>query len=405
MVERPAYVLIGEPRRYKNGHGALSANYQQRFRVLSDPEGKKRSVSLGTESLPEARRRAKECVERKLDEELLRTRPMTRTLGAKITASLEEHLDSLATKGDSIEHVAQLRTRLRAVIAEAGWKAYAEVDAVSAQRAVANLLQWKGLATKTANDYLAALRSWSRWMHRHKRWPAHVLELLENLKGDTTPTRLRAVLDEGELQKLLDSTQNQPTRRCLTGEQRAMLYLVASQTGLRATELASLTPKSFDLESPSPTVTIHCTISKRRKTDEVPLSRQLAATLVPWLEGIPPGKRLWGSSRGWQAKAASMLRKDLVAAGLPTEKRLASGETGQLDFHSLRALRVTQLVERVGNRTVVRELARLSSDALLDRYTKILPAEVQAAVESVPTPHLRLGPGLKVYAEPEVDSA
>ncbi|MGL4512752.1 MAG: site-specific integrase [Lacipirellulaceae bacterium] len=404
-MERPVYKLIGEPRRYRNGHGAEACHYHQRYRLLSDPSGKKHSVSLQTDDLSEARRRAKELVERKIDGEIYRARPMVRTLSGQITTALEEHLQALATKGDSPKHVAQLRTRVRRVIAEAGWKSYAEVDVVSAQRAVAAVRDAKGLSTKTANDYLAALRSWSRWMHQHQRWNSHVLERLEPFKGDTTPTRLRAVLDEEQLQKLLDTTQQQPMRRCLSGPQRAMLYLIASQTGLRASELASLTPGSFDLASATATVTVHCTISKRRTTDKVPLSHELAATLAPWIEGLPPGKRLWGSSRGWQAKAASMLRKDLVAAGLPTAKRLASGETGQIDFHSLRALRVTQLVERVGNRTVVRELARLSSDALLDRYTKIMPAEVRAAVESVPTPQLRLGPGLKVYAEPEADSA
>ena len=54
------------------------------------------------------------------------------------------------------------------------------------------------------------------------------------------------------------------------------LYMLASQTGLRAQELNSLRPTSFDLISNPAIVTIACTVSKRRKTDIILLSRDFA---------------------------------------------------------------------------------------------------------------------------------
>ena len=42
----------------------------------------------------------------------------------------------------------------------------------------------------------------------------------------------------------------------MEGTTRGMLYRFATMTGLRAAELASLTPASFDLAADTPTVTL-----------------------------------------------------------------------------------------------------------------------------------------------------
>lgn len=51
---------------------------------------------------------------------------------------------------------------------------------------------------------------------------------------------------------------------------REMLYLVSLYTGLRASELASLTQESFALERDPPTLTVAAGYSKRRREDVVP---------------------------------------------------------------------------------------------------------------------------------------
>ncbi|HLQ46929.1 MAG TPA: hypothetical protein VK137_19445 [Planctomycetaceae bacterium] len=59
-----------------------------------------------------------------------------------------------------------------------------------------------------------------------------------------------------ELARLIHATEkSQMTSRGLDGSTRAMLYRVAMMTGLRASELASLTAASFDLTADPPTVT------------------------------------------------------------------------------------------------------------------------------------------------------
>ena len=151
-------------------------------------------------------------------------------------------------------------------------------------------------------------------MRRNGRWPINVLENMKPFKGDTSSTRPRTILTDQEFETLLATTLAGPDRRNLTGEQRYWLYLVASQSGLRAQELNSLKPTSFDLDSDPATVTVHCTISKRRKTDTILLSRDFARMLRRWLDEQDPDRRLWGCSTSWFYKAGSMLRADLEAA-------------------------------------------------------------------------------------------
>jgi integrase len=63
---------------------------------------------------------------------------------------------------------------------------------------------------------------------------------------------------------------------------------------LRAQELNSLRPSSFDFDSDPATVTVHCTISKRRKTDTHLLSRDFAQMLKSWLAEQDGDRQLWG---------------------------------------------------------------------------------------------------------------
>jgi hypothetical protein len=73
---------------------------------------------------------------------------------------------------------------------------------------------------------------------------------------------------------------------------RAMLYTLAAFTGLRESELASLTPESFDLASDSPSITVAAAYSKRRRTDTALLRPDLAELARDWLAQRPSGP-LW----------------------------------------------------------------------------------------------------------------
>jgi integrase len=139
---------------------------------------------------------------------------------------------------------------------------------------------------------------------------------MPKIKGDTSLRRKRAILTDSEFETLLRVTKNGPDRRNLSGEMRYWLYLIASQTGIRAHELRSLKVDSFHLDADPPCVEVHCTISKRRTTDLILLRRDFAELLRPWLAEQDPFYHLWSCSASSYYNAAAMVRGDLEAADI-----------------------------------------------------------------------------------------
>lgn len=382
----PEYVLIGAPRRYADGRNEKAKYYSQRYRLLHEPVRRIRSVSLKTKDGAAARRRAVPFVEAKIAKLVLLSDPQARTATNGICAALNEYVDHLIAVGNTIKQAKLVRGRIERIIAQAGFTEYAQLDSVKVAKAISELgdkEEFSTLATK--NKYCEAARAWSRWMYRYGRWPDHRLELLPKFKGDTTTSRLRAILTDDQLTTLLTATRKGPSRRNLTGEQRFWLYLIAAQTGLRAQEMHSLSPKNFRLRSKSPHIELHCTVSKRRKTDRVELRPDFAKCVAKWLQGKPHKRRLWGTSEAWFDKAADMLRLDLAAAGLEYVVKTPDGPA-VVDFHAFRALRVTQAILSGANSRVVLATVRLSSEALLDRYAKLPSSEVTACTMAIPLP-------------------
>ncbi len=73
------------------------------------------------------------------------------------------------------------------------------------------------------------------------------LEHLSEIKGNNTKEHERRALKTEEIRLLLETSRAQPERFGMTGQERAMLYRLAVETGLRANELRSLTNKKTAL--------------------------------------------------------------------------------------------------------------------------------------------------------------
>ena len=140
-----------------------------------------------------------------------------------------------------------------------------------------------------------------------------------------------------EFDRLLDATaaSNRKIRR-LSGQDRAVLYLLAGATGFRAQELASLTPQSFDLRG-EPSVYLTPEVAKNKTGMTEFLRDDVAEIMRSFINGKPADKRLWPGS--WWTIAASILARDLATLGIEVD-----GPEGKLHFHSLRHTYVTRLV-------------------------------------------------------------
>ncbi len=311
--------------------------------------------------------------------------------------ALTDHLDAfhrhLEAKGGTRRHVDLTLQRCRRVLDGIGATSLDHLDAGrigdflhtlrrSGDPAVPPAKR-RPLSVESANHHLRALRSFCRWLVRDGRLRDDPTRTLSTTKADANRRHVRRALTEEELSRLVEATRRGPDRRGLSGEDRAMLYLTAAYTGLRASELASLTPAAFDFSEDPPVVRLAAASSKHREDDILPLRSDLAEALRSWIGDTPPDAPLWPGRWARDYSAAKILRRDLEAAGVAY--RDASSRVA--DFHSLRVTFCTALARSGTHPKVAQDLARHTSlDLTMKHYTHVLSGDLSEAVESLPAP-------------------
>ena len=233
---------------------------------------------------------------------------------------------------------------------------------------------------------------------KDRRSPANPFAHLSRLNERVDVRHERRALNSDELSRTIHTAErSEKTFRGLNGSTRTMLYRLAAMTGLRANELASLTPASFDLAADTPSVTLAAGYSKRRREDVLPLHPDLAARLRQWLSGrerasdgesvILTLNRVAGAKSErlfpgtWPDKAAEMFRIDLEAAGIGY-----ATDAGIADFHSLRHTFISNLAAGGVHPKLAQQLARHSTITLtMDRYSHVGLLDMNAALKSLPT--------------------
>jgi len=141
------------------------------------------------------------------------------------------------------------------------------------------------VSAKTKSYYLKAVKQFCRWLVQDQRTAENVLEHLKP-KATKTPVVKRRALEPYEIAKLLDITTTQKDNYGMTGPQRSLLYRLAVETGLRVSELRSLTGESFDFAEN--TVTVKAAYTKNRCEAVLPLRAETAELLKGILSNKTP---------------------------------------------------------------------------------------------------------------------
>lgn len=202
--------------------------------------------------------------------------------------------------------------------------------------------------------------------------------MIGSVSTEGEETRQRRALTADQFKDLISATANGQTTKRLTADDRVWLYMVAAYSGLRASELASLTPTSFRLQGDTPFIIVRAGYTKNGQEAQQPLRADFAAMLARWLEGktgpLWPGK--------WYRRAADMLRLDLEAAGIPY-----STNEGVVDFHALRVTYITSLARAGVHPSIAQRLARHSVITLtMGVYTRLSGAEIAEGLRGLPAP-------------------
>ena len=260
-----------------------------------------------------------------------------------------------------------------------------------------------GIGIQTQNFYLVSIKQFCRWLERDGRIQSNPLKHLQGKNVKLDRRHDRRALSHEEAAWLLRTTRQAKTRWNLSGLQRFWLYRVAMATGLRASELASLTPQSFG----GGQVTINAAYAKNRRKDSIPLAEYLIKEVAEWLAPLPANTPVWPGSWVKNRYGGKGLKKDLfesrqawLAQGGDPESDFLSYQDTQgrfADFHALRHTAITWAVASGANVKAVQSFARHSTITLtLDRYTSTSVHDLKGVVAGIKDPMAATGKGITV---------
>jgi integrase len=318
---------------------------------------------------------------------------------------LPEHLKDfkafLLNKGNTEFHCEVVTNRATWVMEGCGFRFIPDISASQVQQYLADLKDG-GSAQQTVNFYLRAAKQFCRWLVRDKRTNESRLQYLEGGNVNLDIRRKRRELSSDEIGRLLKATREGKPYLRFSGLQRFMLYATALGTGLRASELASLTTAHFDLDAELPIVEIFAADEKARRGDVIPLPPDLVEQLRPWIAGMPLGASLWPGrwaehryggrllARDMEAARNAWLEEAETAAEKAKREKLhflkTKNEDGeQADFHALRHTYLSRLGRSGASAKVMQKLARHSTVELtLGRYTHAGLFDLASAVNELP---------------------
>ena len=177
------------------------------------------------------------------------------------------------------------------------------------------------------------------------------------------PTRVRRALTADELSRLVASA----------GRGRGPAYLLAATTGLRRSELASLTWEDVDLEAA--TVRVRAASAKNRREAVLPLPAGTVAVLgrLRGDEQLPTARVLRSVPN------TTTMRKDLTRARIPV-----ATPDGVVDFHALRVTYGTLLARAGVSLAQAQKLMRHSTPVLTANvYVKLQMDDAREAVARI----------------------
>jgi integrase len=370
----PDYSLRGSIRKQKakakgQAEARVSADYVQRFIIIGEvyTEGKQigkqrvRTVSLKTSDYRTARQRATRFVEDKI--RALQAEKDAPPAPAEPIKTLDQHVAdfqaSTKAEGRSPKHVKAIKQKLTRVATLAGITDIKQIEIELIKTTIYSLVEKSEIGEQTAVYYRTHWRGFTGWLTSTKRLQSDpLINLKRRTKSHIEQTLTRRAFTKAELALLFRNAKAGKVEYGLTGEQRALLYRVASETGFRVQELASITPSAITWGN-DPKICIKCTISKRKRPDVQEIKASTAKALKRLCKGLASDAKIWPGR--WWERSAKMLRCDMTGIDEVTQE-------GHLTFHSLRHTFVTNAARTGLELPKLLEFCRLSSATLLTRY-------------------------------------
>ena len=305
-----------------------------------------------------------------------------------LSTLIELYQATLDARERKRSHVTKTANDLRTICEDCGWSFFSDIEANALERYLKLRRQGKvphrrhgrcknGISYRRSNAMLTAMKGFCNWLIQAQYVTASPVACLRPLNVKRDRRRVRRALELDELRRLLTVTVESGERYGFSGYERTLIYRMAAETGLRASELASLTVRSFHWDSL--TVEIQAQDEKKGEGSFQPLRPETAAEMQHYLSNKLPGAKVFEGLTS--DHTADMMREDLEAAGIDYID--AGGQV--FDFHALRGQYGTLLAHAGVHPKTAQKLMRHSDINLtMNLYTHTLRGQEADAVNSLP---------------------
>jgi integrase len=316
--------------------------------------------------------------------------------------SIESHLADyeakLAATSKGGYHVHSTLKAIRDCCEAAGFRIAADIAADGVNHFAAKLRTMKQSA-RSIQFKIGAIKGFAKWLSATNKLPRNPLESVEKPNPDNDRRYERRMLLPAEWSYL--RTHAKGERFGISAAERVLLYATAIQTGLRSSELRSLTPGKLFLTGDKPYLVCKAGNTKNAKEARQYVRPDLAEALRKHVAG-KRGSAVFKMPD--PSDVSAMFKADLVAARMAwideakadRQEQVRRGKSdflhdvnqdGEvLDFHSLRHTCGAWLAMAGAHPKAVQTTMRHSAITLtMDTYGHLFPGQEFETVSLLPT--------------------
>jgi integrase len=325
---------------------------------------------------------------------------MTDAAARSLEAHLADYKAHLQAAHRDPKHIRTTLRAIRAIAAAAGWVSAGDMQGDAVNHYAAKL-KTKRASARTIQAHLQAAKSFTRWLARNDKLARDPLASVTKPNPETDRRRIRRILLPDEWPWLRSATTAGPERMGMQAQDRSLLYGIAIQSGLRSSELRSLTRGQLFLIGDGPFITCAAGDTKNGKAARQYVKPDLARELRELVGRKAPQTPVFNLPPS--EDVAAMLREDLAAARKlwldsakhdPAELERRQGSDfltekthdGEVfDFHSLRHSCGAWLAMSGAHPKAVQSVMRHSSITLtMDTYGHLFPGQEADTVARFP---------------------
>jgi len=319
--------------------------------------------------------------------------------------TVDEHLADfeamMTARQRSADHVKRTVAFVKEICNAAGFDTPISITADGVNKVISEM-QAKGKAARTIQGRVVASKAFAKWLTDHGKMAHDPLRSIKRPNVQTDRRHCRRMLLPAEWPYLRAATIADGRREGMTPIERAAIYALAIQTGLRSAELRSLTKADMFLAGEKPYVRCRAANTKNKKEARQYIQADLAGELRRLVAQKTPTAPVFSLPDDW--RMAAMLRRDLAdarklwldemkhdpeARGKREESDFLAVQNDQgekLDFHSLRHTCGAWLALQGIQPNVIKSVMRHSSITLtMDTYGHFLPDQHADAIGGMAT--------------------